>query len=78
MTPMIWGLQNLQMPLWNPLTLLEAGNDLVLAGEFGLEVGVFGLHASELFLKLAEAVEELLDVGWGAVFPCKRSSKWRA
>jgi hypothetical protein len=20
MTPMIWGLQNLQMPLWNPLT----------------------------------------------------------
>ena len=22
MTPMIWGLQNHQMPLWNPLTLL--------------------------------------------------------
>ena len=55
--------------------LLEAGDDLVLAGEFGFEVGVFGLQAGELFLKLAEAVEELLGVWWGAVFLWKRSSK---
>ena len=53
---------------------MEAGDDLVLAGEFGFEVGVFGLQTGELFLKLAEAVEELLGVWWGAVFHWKRSS----
>ena len=29
MTPMIWGFQNLQMPLWNPLTIQQRA--LVLA-----------------------------------------------
>ena len=57
---------------------MEAGDDLVLAGEFGLEVGDFGSLLGGFFLKLAEAVEELLDVWWGAVFHWKRSSKRRA
>jgi hypothetical protein len=37
--------------------LLEACNDLVLSGELGLEVGVLGLQADKLFLKLSEALE---------------------
>jgi hypothetical protein len=48
--------------------LLETGDDLVLTGDFGLEVGIFGLQTGELFLKFAEAVEELLGFCRGAVF----------
>jgi hypothetical protein len=54
--------------------LLEACDDLVFAGELGLEVGVFDLQMGDFFLKLTEAVEELLDVWWGGVFHGKCSS----
>lgn len=43
---------------------METGDALVLAGELGLEVGVFGLQTGKLFLKRVETLEELLGVWW--------------
>ena len=57
---------------------METGNDLVFAGELGLEVGVFGFETGELFLKFADALEKLLDVWWGAVFHYFQSRNRRA
>ncbi len=48
--------------------LLEGGDDLVLAGEFGLEAGDLRSLLDDLFLKLAEAFEEGRNVRSVAVF----------
>jgi len=46
--------------------LLETGDDLVLAGEFVPEMGVFGLKTGELLLHFAEAKEQGREIRWGA------------
>jgi hypothetical protein len=42
--------------------LLEGGDDLILAGEFGFEKGVLRLQTDDLFLKLTEALEEGFEI----------------
>ena len=42
--------------------LLEGGDDLVLAGEFGFEKGVLRLQTDELFLKLFDAKEQGFEI----------------
>ncbi len=48
--------------------LLEIGDDLVFAGEFGSEEGVFGLKANEPFFKLVDTKEQGIEIGWSAFF----------